>query len=256
MVNPGAPESAARPHLVWDWNGTLFDDVAVVVAATDESFRAAGLRPVTRADYHAHYTRPIPVFYERLLGRPVSEPEWIALNASFHSAYRRLVAAEGIGLVEGSRALLAGWVGAGGRQSLLSMYRHEELVPLVERLGIGSLFARVDGLRGGSGGVKAEHLRVHLGELGVSPADAVVIGDSIDDADAAAAVGARAVLYAGGFHGPAGLAAAGVPVAHSLADAVAVASLPELERAGGSTAGPERVTMQAYVTNRHRDPGV
>ncbi|MCI0686165.1 MAG: HAD family hydrolase [Sporichthyaceae bacterium] len=211
------------PHLVWDWNGTLFDDVAVVVAATSESFVRAGLPEVTLADYHAHYTRPIPDFYRRLLGRPLTEPEWRILDASFHTAYRRLIGSGAVDLVPGGRALLADWVAAGGRQSLLSMWHHEELVSLVDRLGIDALFVRVDGLRGTPGGVKAEHLRAHLAAMDVDPADAVVIGDSLDDAAAATSVGSRAVLYSGGFHGPAGLAAAGVPVVAALADAVALA---------------------------------
>jgi phosphoglycolate phosphatase-like HAD superfamily hydrolase len=103
-----------RPHLVWDWNGTLFDDVAVVVAATSESFQAAGLPPVTLADYHLHYTRPIPDFYQRVLGRSLSEAEWRALDDGFHRAYRRLLGTGAIDLVPGSRTLLEQWVGAAG----------------------------------------------------------------------------------------------------------------------------------------------
>jgi len=211
------------PHLVWDWNGTLFDDVAVAVAATSESFQAAGLPPVTLADYHLHYTRPIPDFYRRVLGRSMSEAEWRALDDGFHRAYRRLIETGGIDLVPGAHALLEQWVAAGGTQSLLSMWYHDELAVLVDRLGIERLFTRIDGLRGPSGGRKAAHLRAHLAAAGVAASDAVVIGDSLDDANAAGAVGARAVLYAGGFHGPRSLAGAGVPVVGSLAEAVAVA---------------------------------
>ena len=225
--DPGGSSPAERPdrlpHLVWDWNGTLFDDVAVVVAATSESFQAAGLPPVTLADYHLHYTRPIPDFYQRVLGRAMSEAEWRALDDGFHRAYRMLLDAGEIDLVPGSRALLEQWVAAGGTQSLLSMWYHDQLTAQVDRLGIGRLFTRIDGLRGLSGGRKAAHLQAHLAAARVAAGDAVVIGDSLDDAHAAAAVGSRAVLYAGGFHGPRSLATAGVPVVASLDAAVAVA---------------------------------
>ena len=53
--------------------------------------------------------------------------------------------------------------------------------------------------------------------------DVVLIGDSIDDADAALAVGGRAVLYSGGFTDPARLRASGHPVADTLTGAVALA---------------------------------
>jgi phosphoglycolate phosphatase-like HAD superfamily hydrolase len=51
----------------------------------------------------------------------------------------------------------------------------------------------------------------------------VVIGDTVDDAVAAAHVGATAVLYTGGSHSRATLESVGVPVVDNLAEAVALA---------------------------------
>jgi len=67
---------------------------------------------------------------------------------------------------------------------------------------------------------KAAHLADHLARLKVDPAAAVLIGDVVDDAHAAAQAGASVVLYSGGFGARAGLAATGAPVAGSLAEAV------------------------------------
>ncbi|MFD8321397.1 hypothetical protein [Kitasatospora purpeofusca] len=50
------------------------------------------------------------------------------------------------------------------------------------------------------------------------------LGDAVDDADTAHAYGAFAVLHTGGLHNPAKLAAAGLPLAQSLTDAVALSS--------------------------------
>jgi phosphoglycolate phosphatase-like HAD superfamily hydrolase len=63
-----------------------------------------------------------------------------------------------------------------------------------------------------------------LTALGLDGPDCVLIGDSIDDAEAAASVGARCVLYTGGFTDPARLRAFGVPVADSLAEAISQAA--------------------------------
>ena len=85
-------------------------------------------------------------------------------------------------------------------------------------------FRRVDGLPGtAGGGLKAGHLARHLAELGIDGTDVVLIGDSLDDADAAHAVGGAAVLYTGGFTDPARLRASGLPVADSLTEAVKLA---------------------------------
>jgi hypothetical protein len=51
----------------------------------------------------------------------------------------------------------------------------------------------------------------------------VLIGDSIDDAHAAADVGAAIVLYTGGFTHPDALYGTGLPVATTLTEAVALA---------------------------------
>jgi phosphoglycolate phosphatase-like HAD superfamily hydrolase len=104
------------------------------------------------------------------------------------------------------------------------MWFHDELVPALDTYGLTGLFTRVDGLRTEVGGdLKAGHLARHLAELGVSGDETVLIGDSLDDASAAASIGAACVLYTGGFTEPARLRASGAPVADTLVDAVALA---------------------------------
>ncbi|MEV5525524.1 HAD family hydrolase [Streptomyces prunicolor] len=209
-------------HIVWDWNGTLFHDNDAIIGATNAAFAELGLTPITMEEYRALYCVPVPKFYERLLGRLPTDAEWEVMDVTFHRYYaeHRVVC----GLTEGAADLLAGWRTAGRSQSILSMYGHDELVPLVREFGIEPHFIRVDGRTGPSGGSKAEHMVRHLGALAdVDPARTVVIGDAADDAVAALHVGARAVLYTGGSHSRVSLEGVGVPVVDSLAEAVAEA---------------------------------
>ncbi|MFF7145257.1 MULTISPECIES: HAD family hydrolase [Streptomyces] len=206
-------------HIVWDWNGTLFHDNDAVIGATNAAFAEVGLEPITLERYRALYCVPVPKFYERLMGRLPTTDEWEAMDQIFQRYYaeHRL----GCGLTEGAVELLTGWRSAGRSQSILSMYGHEELVPLVRGFGIEPHFLRVQGRTGPSGGSKAEHMVRHLRTLdGVEPARTVVIGDAADDAVAALHVGARAVLYTGGSHSRASLESVGVPVVDSLEEAV------------------------------------
>ncbi|MFI9603540.1 HAD family hydrolase [Streptomyces sp. NPDC052043] len=210
-------------HIVWDWNGTLFHDNDAVIGATNAAFAELGLEPITLEQYRALYCVPIPKFYERLLGRLPTEGEWETMDGVFHRYYseHRVRCT----LTEGAVELLTGWTSAGHSQSILSMYGHEDLVPLVRGFGIEPHFLRVDGRTGRSGGSKAEHMVRHLGALSgrVNPVRTVVIGDAADDAVAALHVGARAVLYTGGSHSRASLEKAGVPVVDTLREAVAEA---------------------------------
>ncbi|MFI9625005.1 HAD family hydrolase [Streptomyces sp. NPDC052042] len=209
-------------HLVWDWNGTLLDDNAAVVGATNAAFGEVGLEPITLEQYREMYCVPIPRFYERLMGRLPTDEEWERMDVVFHRHYAEQRAA--CGLTEGAAGLLARWGLNGGSQSLLSMYGHEHLVPVVRGYGIEGHFLRVDGRTGPSGGSKAHHMERHITALdGISPEYTVVIGDAVDDAVAAAHIGAKAVLYTGGSHSRASLEAAGVPVVDSLAEAADLA---------------------------------
>ncbi|MCC0574940.1 HAD family hydrolase [Streptomyces californicus] len=214
-----------RTHLVWDWNGTLLDDTYAVVRATNAAFAEVELEPITPERYREMYTIPIPRFYERFLGRLPTEAEWERMDGVFHRYYAEQRTA--CGLTAGAEELLHGWQRAGRSQSLLSMYGHEQLVPVVRGYGIEPRFVRVEGRRGPSGGSKALHMERHFEALagvdGIVPENAVVIGDALDDAVAAAHVGARAVLYTGGSHSRRSLEGAGVPVVDSLAEAVALA---------------------------------
>ncbi|MEV7324465.1 HAD family hydrolase [Streptomyces sp. NPDC093970] len=212
----GKHESA---HIVWDWNGTLFHDNDAIIGATNAASAELGLAPITLEQYRALYCVPVPKFYERLMGRLPTGAEWEVMDEIFHRYYAEHRAL--CGLTDGAAELLAQWRSAGGSQSLLSMYVHDELVPLVRGFGIEPHFIRVEGRVGPSGGSKAEHMVRHLRSLGeVRPGRTVVIGDAADDAVAAQAVGAKAVLYTGGSHGRPSLEEVGVPVVDSLAEAV------------------------------------
>ncbi|MGY6023276.1 HAD family hydrolase [Streptomyces spinosirectus] len=215
-------KKTAAAHIVWDWNGTLFHDNDAIIGATNAAFAELGMEPITMEQYRALYCVPVPKFYERLLGRLPTDAEWLVMDETFHRYYAEQRAM--CGLTTGATELLAGWQSAGCSQSILSMYVHDELVPLVRGFGIEPHFIRVDGRTGPSGGSKAEHMVRHLGSLaGVDPARTVVIGDAADDAVAARHAGAQAVLYTGGSHSRASLEGVGVPVVDTLADAVAEA---------------------------------
>jgi phosphoglycolate phosphatase-like HAD superfamily hydrolase len=205
-------------HLVWDWNGTLLNDLDVVVASTNTAFLKAGGQPITADHHRRRFRRPIIEFYSESLGRELLETEFLELDEIFHRSYLESVAK--VTLTPDAVDAMAAWTGS---QSLLSMWFHHELVPAVTRFGLE--FLRVDGLRDPLNGTyKADHLRNHLSELGLASGDVVLIGDSVDDADAAHAVGARCVLYSGGFTHEENLLACGVPVARTLVEAVALAA--------------------------------
>lgn len=206
-------------HIVWDWNGTLLDDNHAVVSAVNTVCTAFGCEHIDLDRWRSVFGRPLLRSYERVLGRTLDEREWARIDVLYHDAYRRLL--HTCGLAEGVPDLLWEWAGRGRSQSLLSMWFHDELVPLVSEYGLDSLFARVDGLRDDiGGGSKAAHLREHVRALELDPAEVVLIGDVVDDAHAAEQVGTDCVLLTTGVMSRRALEATGSPVFDSITEAL------------------------------------
>ena len=209
-------------HVVWDWNGTLVDDLPIVVESVNAALKAIRESPIDEDDYREHYTRPVDQFYVGLLKRSISDEEWSTLDRVFHERYRAALdrvplAGDAIDAIDAVE--VRGW-----SQSILSMWWEEDLTACVERRGLTERMTLVQGNRDDAGGEKAAHLLLHLSELDVDAASVVMIGDSLDDAAAARVAGTACVLYDGGSHHRIRLEAAGVPLADTLAAAVLVAA--------------------------------
>jgi phosphoglycolate phosphatase-like HAD superfamily hydrolase len=213
-------------HIVWDWNGTLFDDQPLVASATNASLKAVGCPPLGAEQYQELYRRPLQEFYLAMVGREFTVPEWQLIEDAFSTTYT--AGMNGCGLAADALTALDGW--APRSQSLLSMYDHDKLVPLVDAFGLTVRLARVDGRPPALDyGPKAKYLTAHLERLravhpDLEPARVALVGDCVDDALAALEVGATAVLYTGGSSSRRNLEAAGLglPVVDSLTEAVAL----------------------------------
>jgi phosphoglycolate phosphatase-like HAD superfamily hydrolase len=210
-----------RRHLVWDWNGTLLDDLEIVLEAVNRSIAAFGVGAITADDYRDHYTRPVRRFYDRLFGRVIDDEEWLRLNTGFHDAYFEL--ALEVDLAPSAREAMDILEEAGWGQSLLSMSPQGWLEGIVGRLGLTERFELVDGLSGPTGGLKAAHLEEHLSLLGIEGESVAVVGDTPDDVAAARHVGATPILFHGGSHHMEILEAEGVPIAETVVEAAEIA---------------------------------
>ncbi|MFI2235897.1 HAD family hydrolase [Streptomyces chrestomyceticus] len=211
-------------HIVWDWNGTLFDDIDISVAAASAACRTVGGGDITHEAYRRAFTRPVRSFYASLLERPFTDLQWKAIAECYHRTYRDLL--DRARLREGVAEILDSLAGAGVTHSLLSMGEHDEVVALLEREGLLSRFLVAEGMARqqrteSKQAVLARHLDAvrerHPDELSVDRV--LLIGDTLDDNEAAVAVGASCVLLADGSYDPERAAAVAVPVAASLSAA-------------------------------------
>jgi phosphoglycolate phosphatase-like HAD superfamily hydrolase len=206
-------------HVVWDWNGTIFDDADLIMSITEDNFRQAGLGSVSRETFRAAYRRPIRDFYQDVAQVPLSDEKWQELNDRFHSEYARR--ASDIQLAAGVLDAFAYVRSRGWTQSVLSMYPHDGLIDFVNTHNLAEIFTRVDGAKhGNSWHSKVDYLVTHVDTLGIDPPSIVVVGDSTDDIDAARHVGTQAILYDGGLHPSHVLHNTHDVVAHNMAEVI------------------------------------
>ena len=206
-------------HIVWDWNGTLLDDNHAVVAAVNVVCAEFDREHIDIEQWRALYRRPLSKCYADLLARELSEQDWARIDVLYHEHYRELL--DTCGMADGVPHALDDWAEAGGSQSLLSMWFHDELVELVTARGLHDRFARMDGLRTKvGGGSKAVHLRNHLEAQQLDPSRVVLVGDVLDDAHAAEQAGTDCVLVTTGVMDRKKLEAAGYPVVDSIPEAM------------------------------------
>lgn len=207
-------------HVIFDWNGTLLDDVHILLECDSRVGADFGWWPPVSLEYYrSNFTRNWQRYYSGLAGRELTTGEIEAIDARWHEHYEMLK--ERAALFPDVLPSLDALEAARCSKSLHSMHPHDKLLLLVERFGLQSRFSEIDGLKTTAlGGSKTEHLRQHVERLrnaGVN--NPVIVGDNRDDGIAAKNVGIRAILVTTGEHPLSRLADLDWPVVNSLREA-------------------------------------
>lgn len=210
-------------HVVWDWNGTLLDDLHTCVAVANQvlgEFGLPGLAGV--ADYHAKFRFPIVEYYADL-GFDTS-PE-----GNFDAAARRYLELYGAASAEcrlhdGATDALSALHEAGVRQVLISASQQDNLRVQLAPFGLEAYLDGVHGIDDIYAASKENLARRWLVDEGLTGDQVLFVGDSEHDFEIAQAVGAHCVLFSGGHHARLHLESLGAPVIDDLRDVASVVS--------------------------------
>ena len=215
-ATPPPPVSPIR-QVLWDWNGTLLDDLTYAIGVRNRTFPAFGLPRIgSVAEYHRQFTFPVRRYYERA---GVTDETFVAVAHAWMAEYVR--GFDAVPLHGDAVETLARFAAAGVRQAVLSATRRDMLESQIARFPIRAYFTDVLGLSDIYARSKEAVGLDYLARCGVPAASTLMIGDTLHDAEVARAMGTGCVLVARGHQSRETLLTAGVPVMDTLLEAAA-----------------------------------
>ncbi|MCL2376631.1 MAG: HAD hydrolase-like protein [Defluviitaleaceae bacterium] len=196
-------------HVIWDWNGTLLDDVAWCIKCINIMLARRGISTLqSLANYHNAFCFPIIRYYENVGFNFNSEAfedvakEYIALYHGGKSG--------NCGLHPNAEATLRLIHQSGATQIILSASETDNLLSQISEFNIAHYFDEMLGLSDIYAKSKVDIGLDYMARKGVD--NALLIGDTQHDYEVAQALGADCVLVSSGHQSKDALLSCGVPV--------------------------------------------
>lgn len=208
-------------HIIWDWNGTLLDDVWLCVEIVNTLLITHQQNRITEDHHRNHFDFPIEDYYEKL-GFDFKKESFQILTDKFIGLYSQRV--KECNLHKDSSEILKHLNGKGCTQSILSAAEQGILNNMVDHFGLNSVFGKILGLSDNLARSKVEIGKQKIRELHVDPKEVVYIGDTFHDFEVAEHIGVDSVLISHGHHSVKKLQSANVTIVHSLQELVSTFS--------------------------------
>ena len=180
-------------HIIWDFNGTVLDDVEMAVAAVNDMLDSRGLEKTNIDVYKDTLTMPLTEYYKTV---GIYCNDIAGLSLEFRACCDKH--AEIAKIADGVREVIDVAKNAGITNVLMSSLYHPHLLAEVEKYGISDMFDEVIGLPDRNLGSKKSNALAYLGRQGIDAKNVLFIGDLISDAQMAQEIGAKAVLISNG----------------------------------------------------------
>lgn len=199
-------------HILWDFNGTVYDDVEACRQSTNKLLRDRGLREMASADvYREVFDFPVSAYYERV-GFDFSREPFAVVAQQWVVEYEKR--SRDCTLYPDILETMRRFRAKGYHQEILSATEAAMLEGQIRALGLDR---ELDGWNGMDTihAVSKETIAVAW-RASHPDARVLLIGDTTHDAKVAAAMGADCVLFDGGHMSRERLLACGVPVIHEI----------------------------------------
>lgn len=202
-------------HIIWDWNGTLLDDVALCVEIINAVLIKRKLPAISLDYYREIFSFPIIQYYEKL-GFDFTQESFETIGTEFITEYEKK--RNQCTLMSDAPQTLQTISQLGLTQSILSASKQSYLNQAIAAYGLESIFLEINGLDNHYASSKVEIGMDFVARNKLDPSSILLIGDTTHDADVAASIGADCCLIPNGHQSQKKLAACGAPMAGSLSE--------------------------------------
>ncbi len=179
--------------ILWDFNGTVMDDLGASVGAVNAMLARRHLLPITEEWYTLHLIMPLEAFYESV-GFDMKQERIEEVSEEFQrecGKFPRPVFPEVLRMLETFRS-------KGYRQLLFSSLHHDILIRQAEERGISAYFEGIVGRQDRSLGGKEQAVQAYFEARNIHPHEVLFIGDLTTDAAMAEYIGSPCALIAKG----------------------------------------------------------
>ncbi|MBD3305188.1 HAD hydrolase-like protein [candidate division KSB3 bacterium] len=184
-------------HIVWDWNGTLFNDVWLCVETINTLLSRRRLPTLSLETYRRVFLFPVRDYY-REVGFDFAQDSFEDLSIEFMQIYHDRL--HECTLHQDVQDVLTRIKRAAIGQSILSAFPYDSLVKIVRQFQLEGFFDHLLGLGDIYADSKIELGRTWMHAQGYGHADVLLIGDTTHDFDVAEAIGADCILVASGHN--------------------------------------------------------
>ncbi len=182
--------------ILWDWNGTLLNDVDVNLKVVNQMLIDRDLPAgVSRTYYRDNFTFPVFNFYVKV-GFQFESEDFNQAAADYVRWYTTFLPEAA--LHKGATDVIAQLNTLGYNQYILSATQRDNLVKQVGFFGLTSPFKDMLGVSDSRGDGKVTMAQNWISQSGYIPDEIVMIGDTDHDCEVANAIGCKCILIANG----------------------------------------------------------
>lgn len=199
-------------YIIWDWNGTLLDDINASLRSVNDMLEKRRMPPIDKNTYRDAIGVPIRVFYDKIFD--MSREDYNVIIKEYNERY--IYHLSGCGLSDGAEELLEKFASEGKKQVIVSSSNNAQLMENVEKYGVMKWFDAILGAADFMADSKIDRAVSYLKKHNAGAGETLVIGDLAHDAMLAKEINADCILISTGHEKPERLDSSGAKIIDSL----------------------------------------